>query len=154
MPDINQTLANLLLKYADTFVTSTHTGATRKILQSSVPPEIAGVYMIAKKNESHRPLYIGSSGKIGRGLETSGSSIRTRLFNASTPYRFKEEVFCFGPTSAKVPPDGYTHEIPLNDLQIVCFRVPNPKIPAAWEHLLIQGFINQFGDLPIANQKI
>ncbi|MDZ4289470.1 MAG: hypothetical protein U0984_16010, partial [Prosthecobacter sp.] len=100
------------------------------------------------------PLYIGSSGKIGKGLVVSDSTIHHRLFGASTPYHFEEEVFRFGPTTATVPPDGYTDSVPLRDLQIECYVVPSPKIPAAWEHLLLQGFINQFGDLPVVNQKI
>ena len=32
--------------------------------------------------------------------------------------------------------------------------MPNENATQALEHLLIQGFINQFGDLPEANQKI
>jgi hypothetical protein len=76
------------------------------------------------------------------------------MFGASTPYRFDDKFFRFGPTTATVPPAGYTGAIALSDIQITCFAVFAPKIPAAWEHLLLQGFINQFADLPIVNQKV
>lgn len=153
MPDINQTFTNLLLRYDRIFSKSTHTGNTRSAMRTLIPSK-AGVYIISRIEESNRPLYIGSSGKIARGLVVSGSSIRSRLFAASTPYKFEEDVFRFGPTTAGVPPDSYTNAVSLKDLQILCFVVTAPKIPAVWEHLLIQGFINEFGDLPIANQKI
>jgi hypothetical protein len=67
---------------------------------------------------------------------------------------FEDTVFRYGPTTATVPPSDYKEEVALSDIQITCFTVPFPKIPAAWEYLLLQGFINQFGDLPVANQKV
>lgn len=154
MLDINRTFDELLLKYVDMFSTSTHSAATRRALQASVPAKIPGVYVIVKKTDVRRPIYIGSSGKIGRSLLPSGSSIRSRIFGASTPYRFGEAVLQYGPTTTTVPPADYTEHVALGDIQITCFAVFAPKIPAAWEHLLLQGFINQFGDLPVANQKV
>jgi hypothetical protein len=34
------------------------------------------------------------------------------------------------------------------------FTLPPPQAPAVLEHVLLQGFINEFDRLPVANQKI
>ena len=99
MPDINLTLDQLLERYAQTFKASTHSALTRNELRASIPANVSGVYVIAKKADALRPIYIGSSGKIGRGLQPSDSSIHSRIFGASTPYKFDELVFRFGPTT-------------------------------------------------------
>ena len=89
-------------------------------------------------------MYIGSAGKMGRHLVLSGSSIRSRLFSATTPYHFGEDVFHYGPTTSAIPPAGYAHQIPLRDVEVTCFVISAPKAPTAFEHLLIQGFIDEF----------
>jgi hypothetical protein len=53
-----------------------------------------------------------------------------------------------------VPPEGYFREVPVADLTLTLFALPHPQSPAVLEHVLLQGFINEFGRLPTANQKI
>jgi hypothetical protein len=111
--------------------------------------------LVWRKSENH-PLYIGSSGKIEKDLALSGQTVRQRLFGSSTPYHFDAtaHVFRYGPTTSGVPPAGYTYAINLADICISTIATPNNIAPTVLEHLLIQGYINQHGDLPAANQKI
>jgi hypothetical protein len=111
--------------------------------------------LVWRKSEN-RPLYIGSSGKVEKGLALSGQKVRQRLFGSSTPYHFDTvaRVFQYGPTTSGVPPAGYNHAINLADIRISIIATPNNIAPTTLEHLLIQGYINQHGDLPEANQKI
>ena len=134
---------------------TTHQAVDRVSLMKTVPGGVAGVYLILKKGDP-QPLYIGSSGKIGPDLSRSGSTVKIRLFGANTPYHFdkKTGVWRHGPTTAGVPPAGYLHDLPIAALTLNVFAMPHPKSPAVLEHILLQGFINEFGRLPTANQKI
>ena len=152
MSDLNQTFTDLISKYKDSFSSSTHTGDRRESILAKIPKK-AGVYVISVRTQLTKPLYIGSSGKVCKGLKASSSGIYSRMKGANTPYKFEGAVLRHGPTTATVPPAGYADFISLNDLLITCFVLPASKIPAAFEHLLIQGFINEFGDLPLINQK-
>ena len=78
------------------------------------------------------------------------------MFGSSTPYHFDTTAnqFKYGPTTAGVPPAGYHYSISLSEIEITCLAVYSPSAPTVLEHLLIQGFINQYHDLPEANQKI
>ncbi|MDO9558317.1 MAG: hypothetical protein Q7I89_01370 [Syntrophales bacterium] len=111
--------------------------------------------MIWKKG-ALSPIYIGSSGKIEKKLKLSGSSIRGRMFGSSTPYHFDATAnqFKYGPTTPGVPPAGHHYAISLSEIEVTCLVVYSPSAPTVLEHLLIQGFINQYHDLPEANQKI
>ena len=128
---------------------------SRSQLQSSFSCDGPGVYLIWKEGEK-RPLYIGSAGKVSKKLEIGKSTVKKRMFQASTPYHFDKNkpILRFCPKDATVPPSGYSHSIPVPELRIGVFITPPNLAPAVLEHLLIQGFINQFGDLPEANQKI
>lgn len=129
-------------------------GRSRKELMRRVGNN-RGVYLIFKKGES-MPIYIGSAGKMIKGGSWNNSTIRKRMFQANTPYHFdkKTDLLCYGPKTTGVPPAGYRHSIPLDAIEIITIELEAPYAPSALEHLLIQGFINQYGDLPEANQKI
>ena len=134
---------------------TTHEGDCRNALRGSVNDDAAGVYVIHDRILK-KVLYIGSSGKISPDLTPSKSTVKNRLFNANTPYHFdkNEDVWRYNPTSSGVPPKGYQDCINLSALQITILRTPPNMIPAALEHILIQGYINQYAKLPTANQKI
>ena len=155
MPELTSTFTALYAQYGEVFRLTTHEGADRANLMQTVPGEFPGVYLIWKKGVP-QPLYIGSSGKIGPDLSPSGSNVKRRLFGANTPYHFDKNapVWRYGPTTAGVPPAGYFYEVPISDLRMSIFALPPPQAPAVLEHLLLQGFINEFGRLPVANQKI
>lgn len=117
-----------------------------------------GVYLISEGKEI---IYIGSSGKVDRNLNSSSSSVKSRLTNAYTPYAIIEDKFKFAPFGRKIgtnKPEGYLHEITLAKLTFIIFdlRHRNNQViaPSALEHILIQSYINQHRKLPKANQKI
>ncbi len=152
MSELNQTFAELFAKYREIYPITVNHGGDRSGILKNVPKG-AGVYVIARQSDLAKPLYIGSSGKVSKGLKASPSNIYKRLMYASTPYKFDGTQLHYGPTTATVPPHGYTDSADLNELQITCFKLPASTIPSALEHLLIQGFVNEFGDLPLVNQK-
>ncbi len=156
MPELDDTFTRLLNQYSSVFSTTTHTALTCSELRQLVPRNVTGVYIVKSTSDNGRVLYIGSSGKIHKGMASSGSSIRNRMFGSSTPYRFNNHTntFCYGPTTSGVPPEGYTSEVPVCEIRVTCLSVANPKAPSALEHLLLQGHITEFHDLPDANQKI
>ena len=134
-------------------ITSTiHLGQTKMTLLENIP-QAHGIYIIYKREGDH-PLYIGCSGKIGHNLVISGSTMRSRLRGATTPYNFADNEFSYGPTTADTRPAGYDSNIPLNEIWIECLQTPAGVAPVFLESLLIQGFIHQYGDLPAANQRI
>ena len=155
MPEIHDTFDALYKQYKKVFIHSTHSSHTRAGLMKSVPAKTTGVYVIWKKG-ALSPIYIGSSGKIEKKLKPSGSSIRSRMLGSSTPYHFDTTAnqFKYGPTTSGVPPAGYHYAISLSEIEVTCLAVYSPSAPTVLEHLLIQGFINQYHDLPEANQKI
>ena len=134
-----------------TFRASEHFGQNANQLLADVPA-LPGVYVISAIAALHRPIYIGSSGKISRGLAVNAATMRRRLRGAKTPYKFDREEFLFGPTSTGVPPSGYTSAFKVRDLKVTCLQTPANIAPAALEALLLQGCINDFGELPVANQ--
>jgi len=136
-----------------TFRASEHLGQNANEILAEVP-DFPGVYVISPIFGQRRPIYIGSSGKISRDLATSKSTMRGRLRGANTPYKFDGEEFHFGPTSSGVPPAGYTSMLKVRDLKVTCLQTPANIAPATLEALLLQGCIHDFGDLPVANQKL
>jgi hypothetical protein len=105
---------------------------------------------------SQRLIYIGSSGKVLRALALNGSSVRQRLFGANTPYYFdgNQDLLRYGPTSAKVPPSGYLYSMAIGDLQVEVIETPDDVAPTALEHIILQGYMNQYRTLPDINQKM
>ena len=116
-----------------------------------------GVYVILRK-DNQKPIYIGSSGKISKGNILSGSNVKKRICGALTPYKVEDKHFYYEPSKEKDEnkmPLSYGKNLPLADLEFHIFYTKSLGIvPACLEHLLIQGCINEFGDLPEANQKI
>ena len=157
MPEINNTFAALLSSYSTIFAKSSHTHPTVAALRASVPKKVTGVYVIEEKT-NNRILYIGSAGKVHKGMTTGRSSINNRMFGpaTSTPYRFDPLTndFFYGPTTSGAPPAGYLNRVSVANIIVHCIVVKCPKVPSVLEHLLLQGHINQFGDLPDANQQI
>jgi hypothetical protein len=158
MPEIRNTFDQLYAMYTAEFPPTTHIGATRTGLRGTMQegvPNRPGVYVIYERT-SDIPIYIGSAGKIGRNLVASGSTMRTRIFQSTTPYHFDndEDLFRYGPRDADVPPVGYASDFPIANIRIECLVVPHPLAPSVLEHLLIQGFINQYHDLPLVNREI
>lgn len=103
-----------------------------------------------------RPIYIGCAGKISKEGELNGNTIKNRMFSANTPYHFSKtsDDYFFGPTTATVPPKGYDSEYPMKDLIIKLIIITNNTAPTALEHILLQGFINEYASQPEANQKL
>ncbi len=129
------------------------TGSTKSELLGKVP-RAAGVYIISEKAGDGRPLYIGCSGELGRDLVPSRSHIRQRLNGALTPYQFSQNEFCFSPTSSGIPPADYANRMRIADIQIECLPTPVGMAPVFLESALLQGYINEFVALPVANQKV
>lgn len=156
MPEMYESFTRLLDLYSGVFPTTTHTAPTYADLKALIPKTVPGVYIVKQTANEGRVLYIGSSGKIHKGMASSGSSIHSRMFGSSTPYHFDTaaDTFCYGPTTPGVPPAGYNTVVPVSSISVTCLAVTNPKAPCALEHLLIQGHITEFHDLPDANQMI
>lgn len=156
MIDINDKFTSLLKKYSGIFNTTQHTCTTCEGLRGQIPKGVTGVYIVKEARNDGRIVYIGSAGKIHKGMTVGGSSIHKRMFYSSTPYRFDKikNTFCYGPTTTSVPPAGYKFSISVGNIIVLCIDVASPFAPSALEHLLIQGHITEFGDLPVANQKI
>jgi hypothetical protein len=155
MCEINKNFDDLYKIYRSKFNPTEHAGKTRESLMKSMPHK-RGVYLIWKRSDDkHKLLYIGSSGKIKKGNLPSGQDVRKRMFGSSTPYKFDStDIFKYGPTTTGVPPARYKKSVRLSDIQIEVFATPTNVAPSVLEHLLIQGYVNQFKDLPEANQKI
>lgn len=156
MSELTATFTCLHGIYHGLWPVTTHAGQTRvKLMQSFALWQ--GVYIIYR-NAANEPLYVGSAGKLERGadgVEVSGQTVRQRLFASTTPYTFDRcaDVWRYGPTTSGVPPVGYHFQVPVSDLRIESFHVPDTQAPSVLEHLLLQGCVNQFGNLPVANQK-
>ena len=128
-------------------------------MASFKPPHWRGVYIIYRL-EQIEPLYIGSAGKLKRGSSAvinTGQTVRQRLFNANQPYYFDRgqdvHVWRYSPFDPHVPPAGYHANIPISDIRIESFHLPDTHAPSTLEHLLLQACVNEFGNLPLANQK-
>ena len=157
MTELEENFDALIKKYKSAFVYgySEYKGNTLFELLKRFKNNGPGVYVIWS-SDMNLPVYIGSSGKISRGMQVSSNTVRKRLFYANTPYHFnrKKHIFQFSPTTSGVPPAGYKDQILIRDIKIDVFITPESIAPSVLEHLLIQGFINQHRDLPLANQKI
>lgn len=153
MQSLTASYSQLYTEAIQKFESSMHIGNDKATLLGKVP-NVHGVYLISPTTEGAAPLYIGSSGKMSRGLVKSGSTMRQRLNGALTPYKFGGDEFLYSPTSAAVPPSGYTNRLKVKNLKVTCLHAPTGISPAALEALLLQACINEFGDLPVANQKL
>jgi len=160
MPELTDTFTNLKNIYADIWPLTNHAGLNRAALMGAfTAPHWYGVYIIYQSGQIE-PVYIGSAGKLEKdadgALVRTGQKVRQRLFYANTPYLFDraDPVLRYGPTTPTVPPDGYDFYIPIQNIYIDSFHVPDTHAATALEHILIQGCVNEFGRLPVANQKI
>ncbi len=155
MNDLFRNFSELFSEYSKNFGVKEYVGTDRAQLMQQVPSVGRGVYTYWVKG-AKRPIYIGCSGKVSANGDLSGSTVKKRIFSASTPYHISrtESYLFYSPTSAGVPPDGYNSKIQLSELSIKIIMVSDKIAPAALEHSLLQGFINEYGCLPEANQKL
>lgn len=155
MNELQLSFDELFEQYQHQFPLMTFTASSRAEFMQIVPTQLRGVYSYWKKDAT-RPFYIGCAGKVGKDGRLSGNTIKARMFQANTPYHFKKEAntLCFGPTTAGVPPAGYVHSIDMSDIVIRALIIEDNTAPAALEHILIQGYVNQYHSLPQANQKL
>ena len=133
---------------------SCHSGCDRQHIITSLPA-VRGVYLFFR-DDSSKPIYIGSSGKIKSGLKLGGNDVKKRISNSYTPYLVDLNDLRYGPSngSSTQKPTNYGKSVPLNSIKICVFETPKNIAPAALEHVLIQCFINQHHDLPEANQQV
>ncbi|MFT6207066.1 MAG: hypothetical protein ACJA0T_000970 [Colwellia sp.] len=155
MNELSKTFSELFECYSKQFKFEIHTGSSRAEFMKSVSTQTRGVYSVWLR-DSDRPIYIGCAGKISKKGELTGNTIKTRMFQANTPYHFSKtsDDYFFGPTTATVPPKGYDSAYPIKDLIIKLIIITNNTAPAALEHILLQGFANEYASLPQANQKL
>ncbi len=155
MDELDMPFTRIIEIYRERFTATKHHAHSRREFMESIGKGTRGVYLFRKK-DSDRPIYIGSSGKIGRQMSASGSTIRSRLFYANTPYYFSpdDDKLHYGPTTPGVPPEGYSHSLNLDELEIEILQMDADKAPSVLEHLFIQGYLNEFNDLPEINQKV
>lgn len=155
MSELTKTFTELFENYSEHFSLQQFEGTSRSELMKKVPSRMHGVYTYWIKN-SRKPLYIGCAGKISKGGVLGGNTIKQRIFGASTPYHFSKtsDFLLYDPTTATVPPAGYESKVPLSNLLLKVIAITNLTAPAVLEHLLLQGYINEFGSLPDANQKV
>lgn len=158
MPELLDTFTSLRAKYAAIWPVSHHAAPNRTILMTTFTrPHWRGVYIIYRK-EQEEPLYVGSAGKLERsssGPVVKGQTVRSRLFFSNTPYFFDPatHLWRYGPTTSGAPPAGYRAFVPIPDLRIESFHLPKTHAASSLEHLLLQGCVNEFGNLPVANQR-
>ena len=151
LSSLTQSFNTLFIAARAAYATTDHIGHEKNAILATTP-QTHGVYVIVKTPDEI--LYIGCAGKVDSNLNTTGQTIRRRLRGALTPYKFEDMQFLYHPTSAGVPPSGYGSNCDITDLTITCFQTPPHVAPIALESLLLQGYITQFGALPVANQKL
>ena len=155
MNELSQTFSSLFNNYSGFFEADEYTGGSREELMKKVPTNKRGVYSYWIKDEAS-PIYIGCAGKVSIDGKLSGNTVKKRMFSANTPYHFSKETnyLFYNPTTAGVPPEGYKDKVSIESIIIKIISINNQTAPAALEHLLLQGFINEYGVLPLANQKV
>lgn len=152
--ELTHTFTQIFQRYSQAFKTTTHQALSVHDLVRQLPAN-KGVYVIHIQGVI-RPIYIGSAGKINRNMTEGNSTVKSRLRYSSTPYHFDhvDDCLSYGPTTASVPPEGYSFSSPVAEIEIKVIQTPTGIAPSALEHMLIQGFINEYRDLPLINQKI
>lgn len=148
MRDLTGTFTSLKTLYSDIWEPTNHAGSDRAALMATfAAPHWHGVYIIYQDAQVE-PLYIGSAGKLERNangvLIRSGQTVRRRLSHANTPYFFDRAnpVWRYGPTTPTVPPAGYNFQIPIPDIHIESFHLPNTHAATVLEYVLLQGCVN------------
>lgn len=124
-------------------------------------PSNPGVYLVW---EAESLIYIGMTGKVQKSedkceLPPKGSGLRDRLARWD-PYCFDEQyqVFRYGlarraPSKKTALEIGYETEVQITNIRVDCFKYlrSENKAPALLESILLQGFINQYDQLPVVN---
>jgi hypothetical protein len=171
MPELYNPFVSLLVSYQTAFQESGHhhvvaNHATCTGLLGALPA-LPGVYLI-RDTTSDRLLYIGCTGKISRNRNNIAArnkgTLRGRM-GRWTPYSFKFNPnhfsYCvnYAPgTTARGPNQviSYNHKIAVANISIEAFAfdAAMPLSPSVLEHLLLQGFLNQFGSLPVCNNEL
>lgn len=151
--DIFKSFSEMFCDCNKTFNVKECSGESREILMNSVNENNSGVYILWKKGEAY-PFYIGCAGKIQKNEGKESRSVRKRLFSAKTPYHIDKEYLLYSPKTSGASPDGYNKKISLSELIIKIISVRDNISPAALEHLLLQGFLNEHQRLPEANQQL
>jgi hypothetical protein len=151
--DIFKSFSEILCDCYKSFNVKEYSGESRILLMNSVNETNAGVYILWKKGETY-PFYIGCAGKIQKNGGREGRSVRDRLFSAKTPYNIDKEHLLYSPTTSGASPAEYNKKVALSELIVEIISVRADIAPAALEHLLLQGFLNEHQRLPEANQQL
>lgn len=136
-------------------------------------PEGSGVYLIwrAPAAGARQLLYIGKAGKYRRlepeQVELNGGNLAARL-GRWTPYCFQQEGpfaghFEYGPNFGvnqllQMPyVERYQHHVPAAEIEVECFCLAGWEqnlSPALLEAHLLQEYLIEHGDLPVANNEL
>lgn len=124
-------------------------------------PKAPGVYIIKKGEEI---IYIGSAGKFKKG-KCWGNGVLSGRGSRWAPYFFNDidDKFYFCPNheperqkKERYNKNAYRCSHLVSELKIECFVFSKEchLAPSVLEHILIQGHINEYDDLPPANKEI
>jgi hypothetical protein len=104
-----------------------------------------GVYLFWKNHGEKREklIYIGSAGKIRNDGKISRQTVKERIANSTTPYKFKLNSLHYA-TNKQINCSKIAVEI----------LVWNKLAPSLLEHLLLQSYLNQNGRLPDINREL
>ena len=158
MPELTDTFSNLRAIYSNVWAMTVHAGPNRAaLLETFAAPHWYGVYIIYR-HQQQEPIYVGSAGKLERspvGAVRKGQFVKYRLSGANTPYFLDPDVAVlrYGPTTTGAGPAGYNSSVQMADIYIESFHIPATQAATPLEHLLLQGCVREFGNLPEANQK-
>ena len=136
-------------------------------------PKGVGVYAIWKisQNIEETLIYIGMTGKINQhngeaklfdsenGFSKRALRYHPYSFTQKGPFRdfFEYEPKYSLKTIQKAPrEDRYAAHIPLKDLKVDCFQIPQrlQLAPSFLEALLLQSYFSSYNSLPIANNQL
>lgn len=136
-------------------------------------PDGCGVYLIWRvpAEGARQLLYIGKAGKYRRldpeQVELNGGNLAARL-GRWTPYCFQQEGpyaghFEYGPNFGvnqllQMPyEERYHHHVPAAEIEVECFCLAGWEqnlSPALLEAHLLQEYLIEHGDLPVANNEL
>jgi hypothetical protein len=154
MPELMDSFDTLFADYKAKLPHACYSALSRKELYRQMP-DAPGVYIVFREGQE-KPVYIGCAGEIARGARLTDQTLLARIRSGHLPRGFDDCGFQYDAhgNKGKRSTTQYHHSIPLAEIKVCTLETPGLLAPAALEHLLIQGVINQYGDLPEANQKI